>query len=170
MLFSLKVKVDTISTFSLFQLETFAPWGNVSQRAVFHLLEWKSPSREECSSNIFAITQPAETQVKNIRAVLALPLCYDTPSAGKLSLCKALSQFGHLFHLFLPEICPSLSIPERNVTVKGILERKCSFIYLFFKVFLNWLLLKSQPDCFSQSPVWDELDYHIHPDSRAGCC
>lgn len=27
---------------------------------------------------------------------------------------------------FLPEICPSLSVPDRSMTVKGILERNCS--------------------------------------------
>lgn len=81
-------------------------------------------SGEECSSNITVITQPAETQVRSIR-VLAVLL------PGVFPQQKPVSGQGPQLVLaprppFLPEICPSLSVPDRNMTVKGILERKRS--------------------------------------------
>lgn len=111
----------------LFSLETLVPQGNASQiesSVSMVTLKKKVLSREQCTSNITAIAHPAETQENSIR-VLALPSLGHFLSSNR-SLGKALSWFWHLSHLFLPEIRPSLSIPDRNVTIKATLESKCS--------------------------------------------
>lgn len=121
LLFSLKV--NTISTLSLFQLETYVPPGNVSQRALFQVLQWKSPCNWKKAHQTFLLAYSQQKQVKNSHILCHL-LCFPQRN---LSLCEAPSQSWHCSSPFLPDTFPSQSILDRTI-VKDILQRKCSEI------------------------------------------